>query len=136
MEGLHVSAHVSMGEEAVSDYERVGGGAAIRTVVDRFYDLVLADPALEGYFVGIDLVRLKRHQALLVAQVMGGPAEYDGRELREAHVGMGITSEDFSRVVAHLAQALQEAGVPDDILGRVADTLVATRSDIVTADAG
>jgi len=131
-----VSAHVSTAEEANSDYERVGGGAAIRTVVDRFYELVLGDRSLERYFAETDLVRLKRHQALLIAQVMGGPAEYDGRDLREAHAGMGITRDDFALVVSYLTQALREAGVDDDILGRVADTVAATERDVVTAEAG
>lgn len=114
-----------------TDYERIGGGEAVRQVVDRFYQLVLADPTLTGYFADVDMVRLKRHQALLIAQVLGGPFEYDGRELADAHRGKGITKADFDRVVVHLGTALGEAGVPRDILERVYTVLGGTQPAIV-----
>lgn len=118
-------------QTATSDYDAIGGAPAVRAVVDDFYGRVLADPQLVSYFDGIDMPRLKRHQALLVSQVLGGPADYDGRSLREAHAGFGITKDHFDLVVNHLAGALQDAGVPDDILGRAATAVVATEPDIV-----
>jgi hemoglobin len=114
-----------------SDYERIGGGRAISAVVDRFYELVLADPQLAPFFVGLDINRLKRHQVLLISQVTGGPADYDGRALRDAHSGMNITSNDFGRTVGHLVSALQEASVPDDIIGRLGEQLGGTEKDVV-----
>ncbi|SDQ05567.1 group 1 truncated hemoglobin [Quadrisphaera sp. DSM 44207] len=116
---------------APSDYERVGGGPAVAEVVDAFYQRVLADDALAPYFAGVDLARLERHQALLVSQVMGGPVEYDGRDLRTAHAGLRVTDGDFDRVVEHLVLTLQGAGAPDDVIGRVGQALAGTRGDVV-----
>ena len=118
-----------------SDYDLVGGGPAISQVVERFYQLVLGDPLLAPLFTGVDVARLKRHQVLLVSQVMGGPADYDGRELHEAHAGLGITDEHFDHVVEHLVASLQEAGVPDDVIGRVGGALAGTRGDVVGTSA-
>ncbi len=127
-----MSDHEQMAQEtAVSDYERVGGGAAIRVVVDRFYDLVLGDERLASFFTGSDMPQLKRHQALLIAQVLGGPAAYDGRELQEAHSGLQIGRGDFALVVAYLAQALREAGVEEEIINRVGAVLASSEQDIV-----
>ncbi len=128
-----MSAHAEAVEGPTSDYEQIGGAAAVRAVVDRFYELLLGDERLTSYFEGVDLPRLKRHQVLLISQVLGGPAAYDGRELREAHDGMGIDREAFALVVTYLVQALQEAGVPDDVIGRVGQTLAATEDDVVAA---
>jgi hemoglobin len=114
-----------------SDYEAVGGAPAITAVVGRFYELVVADERLAGYFEGVEMHRLKRHQVALVSQVMGGPVEYEGRELRAAHQGMGISTEDFAAVVDHLVTALTEAGVPSEIIGRVGVALGGTEADIV-----
>lgn len=114
-----------------SDYEAVGGAPAITAVVGRFYELVVADDRLAGYFEGVEMVRLKRHQVALVSQVMGGPVEYSGRDLRAAHEGMGISTDDFAVVVDHLVTALTEAGVPSEIIGRVGAALGATEPDIV-----
>jgi len=118
-----------------NDYELVGGGPAIRAVVDRFYELVLADPRLAGFFTDSDLTALKRHQVLLISQVMGGPAQYDGRDLRQAHAGLEISGDEFNVVVSYLAQALSEAGVPDEIIARVGDRLAATKTDVVAVGA-
>jgi hemoglobin len=116
---------------AVSDYEAVGGGAAVSAVVNDFYERVLDDPQLAPYFEDVDMARLKRHQVLLVTKVLGGPDNYTGRPLDEAHEGLGITSDDFNAVVGHLAGAMKDAGVPDDIIGRAGAAVVATEPDIV-----
>lgn len=121
---------------AASDYERVGGGPAIKAVVDRFYELVLGDERLAGYFSGTEIGQLKRHQVLLISQVMGGPAQYDGRDLQQAHAGLDISHDDFSLVVSYLAQALEEAGVPPEIIARVGGQLAATKADVVASGAG
>jgi hemoglobin len=116
-----------------SDYAAVGGAAAISSVVDLFYQSILADPQLAGYFADTDLARLKRHQVQLVSQVMGGPVSYQGADLAEAHRGRGITDADFGRVVEHLVAALEAHNVPAEITGRVVAALGATQDDIVTA---
>ncbi len=118
--------------DAATDYERVGGGPAVTEVVRQFYELVLADPQLQDFFTDVDMTRLKRHQVLLVSQVLGGPAGYDGRDLAEAHAGLDISSDDFGRVVQHLTAALEESGVEPDIIGRVGAALAGTEPDIVT----
>jgi hemoglobin len=117
-----------------SDYDAVGGGAAISAVVDRFYQLVIADPRLAPFFEGVDMPALKRHQVFLVSQVMGGPVEYTGRELGDAHADLHISGDDFTAVVEHLVAALKEFDVPPDIIDRVVTALAATRPDIVSAD--
>lgn len=126
----------NLGEGALSDYDRVGGGAAVRSVVDRFYELVLDDVRLASYFTDTDLPRLKRHQVLLVSQVLGGPANYDGRDLRDAHAGRDIGPEQFGLVATYLAQSLAEAGVDADIIERVGATLTAARDEVVAAPTG
>lgn len=118
-----------------SDYERVGGGPAIKAVVDRFYELLMGDERLAGFFARTDLTQLKRHQVLLISQVMGGPAQYDGQDLRQAHAGLDISSDDFTLVVSYLGQALGEAGVPADIVARVGAELAGAKADIVASGA-
>jgi hemoglobin len=118
-----------------TDYEQIGGARAVSAVVDRFYELVLADPQLAPFFADTDMGRLKRHQVLLISQVMGGPADYDGRELREAHAGRQITSTDFARVVDHLVAALHDTAVPPDVIDRVGAALGTTAPDIIEVQA-
>jgi len=121
--------------EAQSDYAAVGGAPAISAVVDRFYELVLADASLVRHFDGVEMVRLKRHQVALVSNVMGGPVVYEGRDLRNAHAGMAISADDFAAVAGHLVTALTEAGVPTEILDRTVSAVAATQPDVVEVPA-
>jgi hemoglobin len=116
---------------AVSDYDAIGGGPAVSAVVNDFYERVLGDPQLAPYFEGVDMPRLKRHQVLLVTQVLGGPKNYDGRSLEEAHEGLGIDHDDFAAVAGHLTGAMRDAGVPDDIVLRAIAVVAASEPDIV-----
>jgi hemoglobin len=115
----------------VSDYDAIGGGPAVSAVVNDFYVRVLGDPQLAPYFEGVDMVRLKRHQVLLVSQVLGGPDRYDGRPLGEAHAGLGIDHDDFTAVAGHLTASMKDAGVPEDIVMRAMATVARTEPDIV-----
>ena len=116
---------------AVSDYDAIGGGPAVSAVVNDFYVRVLGDPQLAPYFEGVDMARLKRHQVLLVTQVLGGPDRYDGRPLDEAHEDLDIDHDDFARVAAHLTAAMRDAGAPEDIIMRAIAAVAATEPDIV-----
>jgi hemoglobin len=129
-----VSNEVSAGLDERSDYDLVGGGPAVSAVVDTFYGLVLADPELAGYFDGVDMPRLKRHQVQLVSQVLGGPVTYSGRELAEAHARLNIDEAAFGRVVEHLIAAMRSNGVPDEVIDRVVQVLAGTKEDVVASE--
>ncbi|MGC4748040.1 group I truncated hemoglobin [Micromonospora sp. DT201] len=122
----------------VSHYNRIGGASSVKAAVELFYDKVLADPELAGYFTGVDMPGQRRHLALMLTVVLGGPNEYTGRGLAEAHQPLNITVEHYAKVGEHLTATLTELGVPADIvadvqtvLGQVQDQVVASgnRSD-------
>jgi hemoglobin len=112
-------------------YERIGGSDAIRQAVDDFYDRVLGDPVLAGYFTDVDLGRVKRHQVRLLGSVLGGPRAYEGRALGVAHAGLHISPEHYDRVVGHLAAVLTARGAPDDTRAAVLDVLHSVKAEIV-----
>ena len=114
-----------------SDYDLIGGASAVTAVVDAFYQRVLADPELSHFFTDVDIPRLKRHQVMLVSHVLGGPVTYDGRSLADAHEHLPIEPEHFRRVVEHLVDALDKAGVPSDVIGRVGTALQGSEPEIV-----
>ena len=66
--------------------------------MNDFYERVLSDPQLAPYFEEVDLAHLKRHRLLLISQVLGDPANYDGRALDQAHAGLGISHDDLAAV--------------------------------------
>ena len=119
--------------ESRSLYDVVGGQEALKLAVDRFYVRVTEDPQLAHYFEGQDVPQIKRHQVLLLSQVLGGPAEYSGRQLGEAHAHLHVTSPDYDRVVEHLVGTLRDLAVDDSVVSAVEGVVASVKPDIVTA---
>ena len=116
-----------------SHFDRIGGAAVVRLAVEKFYARVTGDAELAHYFAGIDLSRLKRHQAALLTQLLGGPGRYEGRDLAEAHKRLRVTGADFDRVTGHLVATLHELSTPLDIVDSLTATLAGVRSQIVVS---
>ncbi|MET7752138.1 group 1 truncated hemoglobin [Micromonospora sp. NPDC005367] len=117
----------------VSHYERIGGASSVKAAVELFYDKVLADPELAGYFTNVDMVGQRRHLALMLTVVLGGPNEYSGRGLAEAHQPMNIPVEHYAKVGEHLIATLTELGVPVDVLTHVHEVLGQVQDQVVSA---
>lgn len=116
-------------------YDRLGGAPTIREAVDRFYVRVLADDELAPYFTDTEMAALKRHQVLLLSQVLGGPAAYDGRDLADVHRGLGITEAHYDRVVGHLVSVLVELGADDEAIAAAGTVVAGVKPDIVDSGA-
>ena len=113
-------------------YEEIGGAPAVTAVVDLFYERLVADPSVNGYFAGKDLVRLKAHQRALVTVALGGMSEsYTGRLMGPAHAGLAITHEAFDRILMHLEAVLVDVGVSSTIIGKVLAILEPLRPEVV-----
>jgi hemoglobin len=120
----------------MSIYEKIGGAPSVAAAVDDFYRRVLGDQSLSPYFEGVDLERLKAHQRAFVAAAIGGPDPYTGRDMAEAHAGLGITPEAFGSVVGHLVATLTALGVDQDMIGAIGAKLAPLEEQIVTSPAG
>src|SRR6185295_20386349 len=95
-------------------YERLGGERGFHSIVDDFYERVLADPTLAPFFSGVNMAALKEHQAAFLIQALGGPNNYHGRDMEIAHAGLKIKAKDFYAVADHLVNALTAKGVDED----------------------
>jgi len=111
-------------------YKRIGGEAAIRAALDRFYERVLADPSLSHFFNGASMSRLKAHQFVFLSQALGGPKQYSGSSMNEAPARLAIEQHHFDSVAVHLVETLREL-VPEDIVGEVARAITPLSSQIV-----
>lgn len=115
----------------MSVFEQLGGEPAIAAAVDAFYDRMLDDPLIAPWFDGMDMANLKAHQRAYLAVALGGPEEYDGRSMRNAHAGLRITDEAYSRTIQHLSEALAEIGAEPALVRTVARRMELMRAAIV-----
>ena len=112
-------------------FEKYGGFATIGDVVHSFYEKIMDTESLEHYFWDVDMNRLMAHQTDFLAMVLGGPSNYSGRSLKEAHRHLKITVEDFLTVAELLEEALEEAGMEDQDIEMVIGIVASTKDDIV-----
>jgi hemoglobin len=110
-------------------YDRLGGKKAIAAVVDEFVSRVAADDRINTFFAATaaDPKRLSAFKMKLVDQICeasGGPCKYTGKDMKTAHMGMGVGGADFDALVQDLSGALDKfmvgAHEKDQLLGALA----------------
>lgn len=113
-------------------YEAIGGDRGLEVAVENFYARLWADDELKGYFEGIDKDALKRHQrAFLTVALGGGNGSYDGQALPQAHMGLNITDDAFSKVAEHLRLTLEDLKVDRSLLHIIIGFVEGKRSQVV-----
>ena len=117
-------------------YERLGGKKAITAVVDEFVGRLAADTRINHYFAAAaaDPQRLAPFKTKLVDQICqasGGPCKYTGKDMKTAHMGMGVTGADFNALVEDLVGALDKFKVGEKEKGDLLGALSPMKSDIV-----
>lgn len=94
-------------------YDRVGGEAWFRALVDRFYEGVESDPLLRPLYPD-DLTESKDHLALFLMQYWGGPSTYSDQRghprLRMRHVPFAIGQAEAEAWYRHMAAAVAGGG--------------------------
>lgn len=118
----------------VSLYTAIGEEAAIDAAVDLFYRKILQDPAISHFFDNTDMDEQRAKQKAFLTMVMGGPNEYTGKEMREAHkalVEKGLNDSHFDAVAGHLQSTLEELKVEPVNIGQVMAAVAGTRDDVL-----
>lgn len=117
-------------------YSRLGGVDAITAVTDQFLANVVADPVINGAFAATvaDPYRTQLLRFNLIDQICaasGGPCQYKGKSMLEAHQGMNITQEEFNALVGDLVAALDQFNVPEQEKSELLTILGSLQPDIV-----
>ncbi len=99
-------------------FDAIGGLPTLQRAHKIFYDKVYAHYWLKHFFAGHDQQAIENRQTSFMAEKMGGPVEYWGKEMKHAHEAMYITPELFNVRHELLEESLRAAGVPDDLRER------------------
>jgi hemoglobin len=106
-------------------YALLGGDAAVRALVERFYDLMDLEPqyaALRALHAP-DLAQAREKLYLFLSGWLGGPSLYIERHghpmLRRRHLPFAIGVRERDQWLACMAQAMAEQGVGDELRRRL-----------------
>lgn len=117
-------------------FKEIGGSPAINATVEVFYDRVLSDQDLMGFFEGVDIISLKNHQRYFLGAALGGGNDYLGRTIRSAHERLVIERQlndaHFDSVAGHLEASLRLTGIPADLTARIMKIVEGLRDDVLS----
>ena len=139
-------------EGKLSLFERLGGEAGVSNIVADFTQRALQDPRVDwerkdvkgtrtlfhhGQSAGWDgtpgnVMVLQAHLVQFLALATGGPAHYDGKEIKSAHANMHIANPEFDAAIGDLKVTLDKLKIPNKEQKELLAIVESTRPLIVT----
>jgi len=113
-------------------YDRVGGAEAVRRLVDRFYDLMDADPAYAGIRAlhPATLAGSRDKLYLFLSGWLGGPQLYVARHghprLRARHLPFAIGVAERDAWMTCMKQAMSDVGIEPALQAQLAEAFFGT----------
>jgi len=115
----------------MSVYEKIGGAPAMDAAVDIFYRKVLADDRISHFFDSVDMEAQAAKQKAFLTMAFGGPNNYTGKDMREAHKHMNLTEEHFNAVAESLVGTLNDLDVPQELIDEVVQVALSVKDDVL-----
>ena len=121
-------------------YTQLGGEKAIHAVVDDFVPRVASDSRVNFTREGTshpwnaspeNVEHLKMHLVAFFTQATGGPANYHGKSMEEAHRGMQISEDQLGAFVEDFKATLNHLNVPQNLQDQLIAKIAPTHDQIV-----
>ena len=119
---------------ANSLFDRIGGDGAVSAAVDIFYNKVISDDSINGFFEGVDMNKQMRKMKSFLSYAFGADTPFQGESMRVAHerlVKQGLNDNHFDAVKNHIGTTLKELTVPQELIDEVLDITESTRNDVL-----
>ena len=132
-------------------FDRLGGEQGLVRIVDDFMPRALQDPRVNWPRKGVkrggflhheesvvwnatpeNVANLKKHFVQFLSLATGGPAHYDGKEMKTAHAGMRIANPEFDAAIGDLKASLDKLQIPNKEQKELLSIIESTRPQIVT----
>ncbi|MGN6506060.1 MAG: group I truncated hemoglobin [Tepidisphaeraceae bacterium] len=132
-------------------YERLGKEDGIKAIVDDWVNRAMNDPRVNferkgvktGGVLGVGgesqywkatpaaVQQMKKHFVQFLVLASGGPAHYDGKDLKPAHEGMAISNDEFEACEGDLQKTLDALSVRTQEQKELLQIVESTRPQIV-----
>lgn len=112
-------------------FDAMGGEPVLRSTVNRFADLVVADDRINFTFAEADIAKFKQLLFEQLCMLSGGPCRYSGRNMRTAHAKLNINLAEFNALAEDLYIALGKEGIPYRLQNKLMGLLAPMKRDIV-----
>lgn len=97
-------------------FEQLGGQAAVNSLIDLFYDKLLADHRMRPRFEAGDLNLIKGGQKMFWAKKLGSSAAEFDKDMRDVHTGLHVGEDEYVYTCQILQEAARELNIPADLI--------------------
>jgi len=125
------AAKAAAGAKSDALYRALGGTDGITKVVDAALAEIHGDLRINIFFEKTDMADLRRLLIEQICAATGGPCEYTGRSMEEAHSGLNLSDADFDAFVEDLVRAMDSQKVPKDLQKQLLGLLGPMRPQVV-----
>jgi hemoglobin len=135
----------------VALYDRLGAEAGISNIVADFSPRVLNDPRVNWAREGVkrggvsihrgrsvawnstpdNVAKLQKHLVQFIALATGGPAQYEGRDIKSTHAALHIANAEFDAALGDLKASLDRLQIPNLEQKELLAIFESTRPEIV-----
>jgi hemoglobin len=118
-------------QEEESLYLRLGGEEKIREIVIEIVRLHDEDENFDRFMDNVDQERLIDGVTQFLVVGTGGPGEYEGPNMVDAHAHLLLTNADFLAAGGDVMEAMASKGCGEEEIQEIICTLVSMRSLVV-----
>jgi len=135
----------------LSLYTRLGSEAGISNIVADFLPRAIQDPRVNWDRKGVahaglfhrekamawnptpqNVEQLQQHMTQFLMLATGGPAHYEGKEMKAAHDGLKISNPEFDAAVGDLKASLDKLQIPNKEQKELLAIIESTRPEIAS----
>lgn len=102
-----------MSQNTLSLYERLGGQDKIAQISEDVWINHVSNPEVASRYANSDAEKIKSLVTEFVCWGTGGPVNYTGKDMLQAHRTMNISHREFMAVVDDVMRALDKNKVAD-----------------------
>lgn len=111
-------------------YKQLGEKPAIELLTSKLLDRILNNPKIDFLFEETERKDLHDKIVDQICMETGGPCDYDGLDMVEAHSGMDIKYSEFDVFVEDFILAMEDANIPFRLQNKVLAVFAPMREDI------
>lgn len=117
-------------------FDRLGGSPGITALVDDVVSAHMRNPVISARFrpyldTPERMTVLKGHLCAFLAAGCGGPQEYAGRSMRDAHLGMNVSEAEYMAALDDILGALRRRGIDERTQTEILGIAYSLKGDII-----
>lgn len=113
-------------------FHQFGDKAGLVALVEDFMTELVSDPRTRPFFADSDQKHIKAELVDQFCVILGGPCQYTGKSMTDAHTHMGIHESEFNALVEDLQVAMDKHSIPFSAQNKLLEKLAPMHRQVIT----